>query len=166
MWKCLLALGLAGFCAAQTAAQSRNSFTNHDIVVLAKAGFSEEFIVDAIAGARTHFETAADDLAALAREGIAESIIRAMLKPPAVAAAKPAEPPVEDDVPAPGDKPAPAKKTKAKPLPKPVKPTPVELAMASHTPYFESSSSLFGLSKKQIGVGAAAGEDRDRPSGV
>ena len=90
MWKCLLTLGIAGLCAAQTSTQYRNSFANHDIVVLAKAGFSEEFILDAISGARTHFETTADDLAALAREGISETIIRAMMKPPAPAAARPA----------------------------------------------------------------------------
>ena len=159
MWKCLLTLGIAGLCAAQTSTQYRNSFANHDIVVLAKAGFSEEFILDAISGARTHFETTADDLAALAREGISETIIRAMMKPPAPAAARPVDPPA---VPVETEKAAPARKAKEKEKaqPKPPKPTPVELAMSSRTPYFESSSSLFGLSKKQIGVGAAAGEDR------
>ena len=167
MWKCILTLLFATLGAtqavAQTAAQTRNSFTNHDIVVLAKAGFSEEFILEAIGGARTHFDLAADDLAALAREGIGEAVIRAMMKPPAALPAKAVEAAVEATisaaVPAANGKAAPAKKVKTKPPPKEPRPTPVELAMASHTPYYESSSSLFGLSKKQIGVGAVGGED-------
>jgi hypothetical protein len=159
MVKCILLLLCAVVSAAQTAAQSRNSFTNHDILVLAKAGFSEEFILDAMAGARTHFDLAVDDLAALAREGISEPIIRAMLKPLILASAKPVESPPEPVAQPASAKVASCKECKTKAPPKEPKPTPVELAMASHTPYYESSSSLFGLSKKQIGVGSVTAED-------
>ena len=103
-----------------------------------------------------HFEKiGADDLAALAREGLSETIIRAMMNP---LKPRPVEEAVKFLEPVPAGKAEPARKSKAKAPPKVSQPTPVELAMASHTPYYESSSSLFGLSKKQIGVGEAAGE--------
>jgi hypothetical protein len=160
MCKRILPLLFATVCAAQTLPHNRNSFTNRDISILAKAGFSEEFILDAIAGARTHFDVAAEDLAALAREGVSETIVRAMLvtpKPPVSVSAGPVETPPEPATHPASVKGKSAKKSKS--VPKEPKPTTVELAMKSHTPYYESSSSLFGLSRKQISVGAATAED-------
>ena|ERR1039458_1217435 len=112
MGKRILPLLFAALCSAQTAPQTRNSFTNRDIVVLAKAGFNEDFILDAMAGARTQFDTTADGLAALAHEGVTETVIRAMMNPPPVKPAetlpaKPAEAQVSVDA-------APAKNSKAK----------------------------------------------------
>jgi outer membrane biosynthesis protein TonB len=178
MCKRILPLLFATLCVAQIAPQSRNALTNHDIVVLARAGFSEEFIVEAIAGARTQFDTSADALAALAHEGITEKVIRAMMPPPPPPAkpveppatrpaeppeAKPAEPYTDQPTSADEEHPKQAKPVKpAKPAkpPKPVRPSGVELAMANHTPYYESSSLLFGLAKKEVAVGTPSGDDR------
>ncbi|MDZ4797114.1 MAG: hypothetical protein SGI92_03045 [Bryobacteraceae bacterium] len=55
------------------------SVTNRDVVVLAKSGFDEEFIIRVILGARCSCDVTADALAELAGQGITERIIEVML---------------------------------------------------------------------------------------
>ena len=150
---------LAGAAGAQTAAQPK-ILTNHDVVVLAKAGFSEQFLIDTILSGRARFDTSASGLADLAKEGINERVVRVMagvgspgedggtdaasnVQPAAAAGAELAVPGTE-------------RKVKSQV----VKPTRAGLAIATETPYFESTSILFGLFHKQVGVGLAAHPDQ------
>jgi hypothetical protein len=72
-----LALGPAA-CRAEEAAVPRGVLTNHDVVTLADAGFSQDFLIEMIATSRPRFDTTADGLADLAKHGIKEDVIRAM----------------------------------------------------------------------------------------
>ena len=84
-------LALAAACGAQNAASSRNVLTNRDVVTLADSGFGEEFIIETIGASRTEFDTTADGLAELKKNGVKEDIIRAMrdAHPPGKGQAKP-----------------------------------------------------------------------------
>ena len=59
---------LAPVAGAQTGAPEQKTLTNHDVVVLAKAGFTEEFIIDAILASKSHFDTSPSGLSELAKE--------------------------------------------------------------------------------------------------
>lgn len=63
---------------AQDAGVYRNTLTNRDVITLAEAGFSEEFLVEMVTTSRTKFDTTAEGLADLAKHGIKEDLIRAM----------------------------------------------------------------------------------------
>jgi len=144
-----LALGLAfaGICPAQTVPYSRNTLTNRDVVVLAKAGFNEDFIIETILSSRTRFDTTVDGLAELAKQGMTERLIRVMMscdEAKAAAAAAPGtvtvtavEPPDETQWKA-----------------RSVKVSPVSMALSGQTPYYEWTSFFWGLRKKKVGVGA------------
>lgn len=74
-----------------------SALTNADIVKLSKAGLSPETIEGKITASETSFDTSTDALVALRNEGVADSVIRAMIlrtpAPPAPAApAAPAPP--------------------------------------------------------------------------
>jgi hypothetical protein len=87
-----LPLVLAAAASAQMAAPP-NMLTNHDILVLAQAGFNENFIADFIAMSRTRFDTSVAGLAELAKDGLNERLIRLMLAasvPPQPASTAPA----------------------------------------------------------------------------
>ena len=144
-----VAAGLCGLCGAQTLALGRNTLTNHGVVTLAKAGFNEEFIIDTILSSRTQFDTSVDGLAELAREGITERLIRVMMNPTA-------------NVPASGTGMA-ASSALAMPFapskrPRPkiqvLKPSPIRMAIADGTPYYQSTSRFFGLWNTKIEVGS------------
>lgn len=81
-------LALAVSACAQTAPPAGSALTNQDVVTLAKAGFNEDFIIETISLSRTRFDTSANGVALLAREGLTERIIRSM-----VAACEPAAAP-------------------------------------------------------------------------
>lgn len=77
----VIAVLLPAACSAQVAKVSRNMLTNRDVVTLATAGFSEEFIIETITTSRTQFDTSADGLADLAKNGVTEQILRVMRQP-------------------------------------------------------------------------------------
>jgi hypothetical protein len=142
--------------------------TNQDIAVLAKAGFTEEFILNTIQSEKSHFDTSAAGLAELAKEGLNERVVRAMagVGTASDVGARPAAQPGSQ----------PAAETAAQPEPYPegmvvpgaeprarvqvVKPTRAGLAIAAQTPYYESTSLLFGLFQKKVGVGAVPHMDQ------
>jgi hypothetical protein len=65
--------------AIQSTTQTLKVLTNPAIVALAAAGFSEDFLIELIRNSRTDFDTSANGLASLAKQGINERIIRAMV---------------------------------------------------------------------------------------
>lgn len=58
----------------------RHVLTNDGLIVLARAGVGDGLLVDLVRYKRTHFDTSADALAVLARHGLAESVIRAVVE--------------------------------------------------------------------------------------
>jgi hypothetical protein len=145
----VVAAGLCGLCGAQTLAVGRNTLTNRGVVTLAKAGFNEEFIIDAILSSRTQFDTSVNGLAELAREGITERLIRVMMNPihnaPAASGAGIAAESALTMPFAPPKRPRPKIQV--------LKPSPVRMAIADRTPYYQSTSHFFGLWKTKIEVG-------------
>jgi hypothetical protein len=136
----LFASGLA-VARAQTVGLTQNSLTNQDVVALAKAGFNEDFLIDLIGTSRTRFDTSADGLAELAKQGLTEPLIRAMLNPPAIASRAPSGlTPVTLHDP---DENRRKRKTKES-----------VLAIENRAPYYRSSSLFWGLWKSKIRVGA------------
>jgi hypothetical protein len=81
----------AAACIAQDAAPSRNVLTNRDVVLLADAGFGEDFIIDMIGSSRPEFDTTASAIAEIKKHGVKDGVIRAMLggHPSASSSAKP-----------------------------------------------------------------------------
>jgi len=158
-------LGLAGAARAQ-GGLLENTLTNHDIVVLAQAGFTESFIADLIAVSRTRFDTSVNGLAEMAKEGLNERLIRVIVR----AAAS-----------APADKPAvPSAAPAAAILPAAVMAPPMEanrkkrgvekesesaMAIANQAPYYRTSSIFWGFWKKKTGVGAGM-RTVEQPMGV
>jgi hypothetical protein len=69
---------LAALGSAQDAGVYRNTLTNRDVITLADAGFSQEFLVEMVATSRTRFDTTAEGLADLVKHGVKEDLIRAM----------------------------------------------------------------------------------------
>jgi len=141
-----LLAGLASAVRAQGGASIEKTLTNHDIVVLAQAGFTENFLLDLIALSRTKFDTSVAGLAELAKSGVSENLIRVMLAAPgspqagvAPAGASSANivaPPME-----------------AKRLKPPANPNESTLAISSQAPYYRTYSILWGLWTKKTGVG-------------
>jgi hypothetical protein len=157
----VLLAGLAGGAEAQPSSLLQNTLTNHDIVVLAQAGFNENFIIDLISMSRTRFDTTVVGLSDLLKEGLTERLIRAMLSttetpqtgiaPGAgsggMAPAATIGPPVEI-----GNPRRAAKQSEG------------AMAISSQAPYYRTSSILWGLWKWKTGVGA--GVRSDQPLGV
>jgi len=144
-----LGLGLTGVCRAQTVPYTRDALTNRDVVVLAKAGFNEDFIIETILNSRTQFDVRVDGLADLAKQGITERLIRVMMNCGEIrpeTAAFPAGA-VMTAAPAPPAAPRAKQRTASKPAP-------VGMAISTHTPYYEWTSYFWGLWKRKIGVGA------------
>lgn len=123
-------------------AAAQNLVTNRDIVTLAKAGFNEDFITDFIAMSHTRFDTSVNGLADLAKEGLTERLIRAM-----IAASSTTQPalPLQYVAPAPE-----IRKHKL------AQPSAASMALTNNTPFYTTSSFFFGLWKKRTGVGASA----------
>ena len=65
--------------AAQSMVPAREVLTNQAIVELAAAGFTRDFLIDLIGKGGTQFDTSVSALADLAKQGVDEKIIRAML---------------------------------------------------------------------------------------
>jgi hypothetical protein len=140
---------------AQAAAAEQKTLTNHDVVVLAKAGFTEEFIIDAILAGKSHFDTSPSGLAELAKEGLNERVVRAMAGV-GTASEPGTQPAASGPYPEEMAVPATVQKTRVQV----VKPTRSGLAIAAQTPYYESTSLLFGLYHKQVAVGAVPRVDQ------
>ena len=69
----------ASMCFGQHSALERQTLTNEGVVDLAKAGFSEAFILDLVQYKRTRFDTSVDGLTFLAKKGLSERVIRAIV---------------------------------------------------------------------------------------
>jgi hypothetical protein len=80
---------------AQDTGVYRNTLTNRDVMTLADAGFSEEFLIEMVSTSRTKFDTSAEGLADLVKHGLKEDLIRAIRQ-------------AQDARPAPAATPAPA----------------------------------------------------------
>lgn len=57
---------------------SRHLLTNDSVIMLAKAGFDELFIIERIHTSRTRFDTSVEGLIALKQAGVTEDLIRVM----------------------------------------------------------------------------------------
>lgn len=57
----------------------RNVLTNQGVALLARSGYSEGFIIDMIIHKETQFDVSAEGLAWLAKQGLTERIVRAMV---------------------------------------------------------------------------------------
>lgn len=64
----------------ETLALPRHVLTNEGLVVLARAGVGDSLLIDLIRYKRTQFDTSAEALAALARHGMSERILRAVVE--------------------------------------------------------------------------------------
>ncbi|MBI3684273.1 MAG: hypothetical protein HY235_28190 [Acidobacteria bacterium] len=64
---------------APPAGITKNVLTNQGVVLLAQAGYSEEFIIDMIHHKQTQFDATTEGLVWLARQGLSERIVRAMV---------------------------------------------------------------------------------------
>jgi len=153
----ILVLLLSWMAAAQPAA--RGYMTNGDVVILAKAGFSEDFIIDTIQASRTHFDTAPASLAEMAKEGITERLVRVVAgvgvsapEPAAAGAAPAAATQASMETVMPG--------MEQKNRTRVVNPTRVGLAITSQTPYYQTTSFFFGLLKWKVAVGVAPQADQ------
>jgi hypothetical protein len=134
----ILFLAVTGVCRAENTLH-RSVLSNHDVVILAKAGFDEEFLVNLIVSSRTHFDTSPDALAALAEQGVTQRIVEVMMNPGIAGT--------------PAGAPAPAATAVAKPV-RSSRVPPVRLAIMENASYYESKSVLFGAWKTEVGVGA------------
>jgi hypothetical protein len=136
-------MGLAAGAHAQT---SGLTLTNQDLVTLAKAGFNEDFLVDLIGTSHTRFDLSGSALAELAKQGLTERLIRAMLTPAVAApAATSAGLPRSEG------------KRGSRP-PKAKEPAESTLAIANHVPYYRSSSMMWGLVTKKLEIGSPPAE--------
>ncbi len=57
----------------------RNVLTNQGVALLARSGYSEGFIIDMIFHKETQFDVSAEGLAWLAKQGLTERVVRAMV---------------------------------------------------------------------------------------
>jgi len=148
----LLTALLAGLAAAQTVPPSLNSVSNPDIVTLAKAGFNEDFIVDFISASRTRFDVSVNGLAGLAKDGLSERLIRAML-----AAGSPQQVPPQQSAMisamAMADMATPVRARKV---------SASAMAMSTQTPYYQSSTFLWGLIRRQVKIYATPQSERSQ----
>src|SRR5215510_14580589 len=81
---CSLAIGYGLLAAAESKTVppggfAKNILTNHGVVLLAQAGYSEGFIIEMIHLKQTQFDVTPEALAALAHEGLSERIVRVMV---------------------------------------------------------------------------------------
>jgi hypothetical protein len=156
-------LSLAAAAGAQTGALLQNTLTNHDIVVLAQAGFNENFIADLISMSRTRFDTSVTGLAEMAKEGLTERLIRVMLAANAMPqpGSTPAAGVAETTAMVPAELIAPPEESSPSRAPKRSESA---MAIASQAPYYRTSSFFWGLWKWKTGVGASL--RADQPIGV
>lgn len=152
----MLAFGVSFGAGAQTVSLTQNSLTNQDVVVLARAGFNEEFLIDLIGMSRTHFDTSPKGLSELAKQGLTEHLVRAML----TAAQVPSQPTAAPTTPgAPGALPlfltVPERRSRT---PKTKDST---LAIERQERYSHSTSVLWGAWKNKTEVGANMGPTPD-----
>jgi hypothetical protein len=146
---------LTAAAGAENPALTQNTLTNHDIVVLAQAGFNESFLADLIAMSRTRFDTSVAGLAELAKEGLTERLIRVMLMS--------SVPPQTGNLaaPLPDTSPAATAVVPAAVIALPIaakrrsrrKTDESATAIANQAPYYQSSSIMWGLWKRKTGVG-------------
>jgi hypothetical protein len=161
MYKAILPLLVFGIGLATGAhAQSPGlTLTNQDIVTLAKAGFNEDFLIDLIGTSHTHFDLSGNALAELAKQGLTERLMRAMLATAAAAglAITPSGLAVTPSGPgaAPSGPGKPEGKGRSR-TPKVKEPAESTLAIANHVPYYRSSSMMWGLMTKKLEIGAPA----------
>jgi hypothetical protein len=66
--------------AEDSSALPRNVLTNEGVLLLARAGVSDVLLADLIRHKNTNFDTSAEALAHLARHGLSESVIRAVVE--------------------------------------------------------------------------------------
>ena len=88
-WSLAFGIGLLGTIQAQTAPATmpavplsglgRNVLTNQGVALLARSGYSEGFIIDMIFHKETQFDVSAEGLAWLAKQGLTERVVRAMV---------------------------------------------------------------------------------------
>jgi hypothetical protein len=64
----------------ESIALPRHVLTNDGLIVLARAGLGDGLLVDLVKHKRTQFDTSAEALAQLARQGLSESVIRAVVE--------------------------------------------------------------------------------------
>ena len=79
----LLSVAFAAVCLAaepETIALPRHILTNDGLVVLARAGLGDGLLVDLVRHKRTLFDTSAEALALLARHGLSENVLRAVVE--------------------------------------------------------------------------------------
>ncbi len=76
----LLACASAFSAEPETIALPRHVLTNDGLLVLARAGLGDGLLVDLVKHKRTQFDTSAEALAQLARHGLSESVIRAVVE--------------------------------------------------------------------------------------
>jgi hypothetical protein len=167
----LVSVLLVGVAAAQTVPITQNSVTNRDIVTLAKAGFNEDFILDFIQASRTRFDVTVNGLAELAKDGLSERLIRGMFAAnaaaqtapqPLVAAPSTACPQAAPMQPAAQTVPMQSLGVQPAAAMMPVgdMDTPVRsrkmsetaVAMSTGTPYYNSTTFLWGLMHKQVKI--------------
>lgn len=83
MRKIVLSFALLGTCLAADppkAAPPRNLLTNEGVLLLAEAGLGERFLLELIEQKTSKFDTSAEALASMARQGLTENILRALVK--------------------------------------------------------------------------------------
>jgi hypothetical protein len=71
--------------------------TNHDVIELKLAGFSDDFIVAKINGASANFRTDTEDIIALKKSNLSETVIQAMMAATSLAVGPPS-PPITKEV--------------------------------------------------------------------
>ena len=77
----VLLVCMSAFAAGpESMALPRHILTNDGLLVLARAGLGDGLLVDLVKHKRTQFDTSADALAQLARHGLSESVIRAVVE--------------------------------------------------------------------------------------
>jgi len=158
-------LVLSAAALAQTSALTQNTLSNHDIVVLAQAGFNENFIADFIAMSRTRFDTSVNGLAELAKEGLTERMIRVMLT--ASAAPQPSTASAPGAVAAATIVPAAmiAPPMEANRLKRGGKQNDSAMAISNQAPFYKTSSFFWGFWKRKVGVGVGM-RNPEQPIGI
>lgn len=79
----MLSFFFAAACFAaepDTLSLPRHVLTNDGLVVLARAGVGDSLLVDLVRNKRTHFDTSAEALAQLVRQGLSENVVRAVVE--------------------------------------------------------------------------------------
>lgn len=79
----LLSVFFAAACFAaepESMTLPRHVLTNEGLVVLARAGVGDSLLVDLVRNKRTHFDTSAEALAQLVRQGLSENVVRAVVE--------------------------------------------------------------------------------------